>query len=128
MDTASKLTEHTDNDAKPRYEFFYELIKEAYSALDEISVVTIPKRGIEPLWEELDERKIKLAYGSLRIDRDANGTVFLQEYRPSPKMLQKGYFYSINKLIDEDVVPHQQCGNHGPGRNFKGLNNKCPDK
>jgi len=83
-------------ESKPMYKLFFELVEEAISALYKINTVTINKSGIQEMFKELKKQKIKLAYGSLRIDRDIDGHLFIKEYRPTSKLFRKGYFYSIH--------------------------------
>jgi hypothetical protein len=81
--------------SKPRYKIFYELLDETHHALKTLKIVTISQPGIKKLYGHLKESKIKIAHGSLRLDKDREGTVFLQEFRPSPSIFQRGEFYSI---------------------------------
>jgi hypothetical protein len=47
----------------------------------------------------LRSRKIKPAFGSLRLDRDSNGELFIQEFRPSKNFLRRGYFVSLDRDV-----------------------------
>ena len=81
--------------SKPRYKIFYELIDETHQALKTLKIITISQPGIKEVYGHLKKSKIKIAHGSLRLDKDQEGTVFLQEFRPSPSIFQRGEFYSI---------------------------------
>ncbi|MFC2088243.1 hypothetical protein ACFLSX_01450 [Calditrichota bacterium] len=84
--------------SKPRHTYFHELIDEALHALNQLKVIEIPRSRIEAVKEEFKTSKIKPAHGSLRFDKDANGQIFLQEFRPVSmkfKALKHGYFCSI---------------------------------
>ena len=66
----------------------------------------------------------------VRIDRifeDNDIFAFYVAYG-NPGVAGKGVFYAVYEFIYQDVVTDQQCRNHGSGRNFKGLDDKCPDK
>jgi hypothetical protein len=82
-------------DTLKQHEYFYEIIKEADEALKSLSLLVINESGIEYLHKVLKEKKITPAFGSLRLDRDKNGTIFLQEYRPAKSLFKKGHFHSI---------------------------------
>jgi hypothetical protein len=82
-------------DTLKQHEYFYQLIKEADEALTSLSLLVVNESGIEHLYKTLKEKKISPAYGSLRLDRDKNGTIFLQEYRPAKSLFKKGHFQSI---------------------------------
>jgi hypothetical protein len=84
---------------RPDARYFYDLKDEAISALRNIVIVTVPKQGVKALFSELRSRKIKPAYGSLRLDRDVKGELFIQEYRPSKNILRRGYFISLDRAV-----------------------------
>jgi hypothetical protein len=88
--------ENQGKKTKPIYKLFYELVDEASKALDKIDVITVNKCGVKEMYKALKKQKINLAYGSLRIDRDTKGQVFLKEFRPSSKIFQNGYFFPLN--------------------------------
>jgi hypothetical protein len=83
---------------KPRYQYFYEIIHDAIEALNNINVISIPTTGVKSLFNELKKRKIKLTYGSLRLDRDEAGNVFLKEFRPRRILPVTGYFYNVKPV------------------------------
>ena len=85
-------------DDKPRYQYFYEFINDAVEALNNIQVISIPNTGVKSLFKELKKRKVNLTYGSLRLDRDDNGKVFLKEYRPRRLFPLTGYFYNVKPV------------------------------
>jgi len=86
---------HVSDFPKPRYKVFFELIAETQKALRDLRIIIIKERGIGAVHKYLKTNRIKLAHGSIRFDRDRAGTVFIQEFRPSPSIFQRGEFYSI---------------------------------
>jgi hypothetical protein len=78
-----------------QYEYFYKVIHEAIEALKEITLLVINNSGIDQLQKTIKEKQITPAFGSLRLDRDNQGTIFLQEYRPTKSLFKKGYYHSI---------------------------------
>ena len=84
---------------KPRFKYFYDFINDAIAALDNVDVISIPDIGVHALFKELRKRKLKLIYGSLRLDRDSLGKVFLKEYRPRRFLPFTGYFYNVKPVF-----------------------------
>ena len=78
-----------------QHEYFYKVVHEAVDALRELTLVVINESGINHLHSTIKEKQIMPAFGSLRLDRDKQGIIFLQEYRPTKSLFKKGYFHSI---------------------------------
>jgi hypothetical protein len=78
-----------------QHEYFYQVVHQAVEALQTISLVVINESGIDHLYKTLKQKQITPAFGSLRLDRDKAGTIFLQEYRPAKSLFKKGHFHSI---------------------------------
>jgi hypothetical protein len=78
-----------------QHEYFYRVVHEAGEALKTLTLVVINESGIDQLHKSLKTKQITPAFGSLRMDRDKHGTIFLQEYRPAKSLFKKGYFHSI---------------------------------
>ncbi|MGD9898755.1 MAG: hypothetical protein AB7T22_06465 [Calditrichaceae bacterium] len=81
------------------HEHFYEHVGEVVKALDNLKIIPVHEHGIKAVFKELDRQNIQPAFGSLRIDRDKEGRVFIKEYRPSPSLFRTGYFHSIDSQL-----------------------------
>ena len=79
----------------PVHEYFYKLVDESLYALDNIPVYKYPKSGIRALKRVLRRNRVKPAFGSLRLDRDMNGVIFLQKFIPNRSAWRRGYYQSI---------------------------------
>ncbi len=87
--------EQIDLNFKSRYEFFFDLLDEAVLSLNQLKVMVIPNRGIEAVVSEFTFNKTLPAFGSLRFDKDKQGRMFVQEFRPGSSAIEGGYFYSF---------------------------------
>ena len=84
---------------KPDYNYFFNLKDEAKIALGDLVIITVKIPGIKALFAELRRTKIKPAFGSIRLDQDSTGELFIQEYRPSKNFLRKGYFVTLEREV-----------------------------
>jgi len=82
---------------QPDYNYFFNLKDETKIALADLVIITIERPGIKALFAELRHKKTDPAFGSIRLDRDSSGELFIQEYRPSKNFLRKGYFFSLER-------------------------------
>jgi hypothetical protein len=90
------MEDYIADSRKPRHEFFYDLIRDTYHALKRLKILHVQTNGIDALLRILKKNEIALAHGSLRFDRDKQGMVFMQEFRPGTGLIQRGYFHSID--------------------------------
>ena len=84
---------------KPDYNYFFNLKDEAKIALRDLVIITVERPGIKALFAELRRIKTEPAFGSIRLDRDSAGELFIQEYRPSKNFLRKGYFVTLEREV-----------------------------